>query len=79
MPTDDENTGSATTLNISVINANTLDELGDPSSEFSFIMVNKLTNKGLLLDYSTLAQIIWDKLISENDMPEDGMKFYFVE
>ena len=76
MPTEDENTSvetsdsGTTTLNLSVINANTLDELGDPSSEFSFIMINKLTNKGLLLDYSTLAEIIWDKIISENEFLE---------
>lgn len=66
------------TVNISIVNANTLDALNNPDSEYSLLLVNRTTNKGVLLDYSTLVNILLNKLYSDK-MPDDGMKFYVVE
>ena len=81
--TYDSDTGggsTAPTINISVVNANTLDELGEPSSGYSFIMVDRATNAGVLLDYNALAEAILSKVMSTSDtLPEDGIKFYFME
>lgn len=75
MPTDNESGGS---LNIQIVNANTLDILNTPSGDYSLILVNRVTNKGVLLNYAQLYDTIIDKLYSNNPT-DDSLKVYIVE
>lgn len=75
MPTDNEGIGS---LNIEIVNANTLDILNNPSSEYSLILVNRVTNKGVLLNYASLFDTIVDKVYS-NQATDDSLKLYVIE
>ena len=65
------------TINISIVNANELTSTDSPDDGISFIMVDKVTNTGVLLDYKKLLDILYGKLYSE-DISEDSLKFYFV-
>ena len=65
-------------ISATLINANTLEQISDPTSSLSIIVVDKTTNTGYLIDYNTLATVLLDKLYSET-MPDDGLKVYFIE
>ena len=79
--TDVETTGGENdvkpTINISIVNANELTSTDSPDDGISFIMVDKVTNTGVLLDYKKLLDTLYGKLYSE-DISEDSLKFYFV-
>lgn len=79
--TDVETTGGESdvkpTINISIVNANELTNTDSPDDGISFIMVDKVTNTGVLLDYKKLLDTLYGKLYSE-DISEDSLKFYFV-
>lgn len=74
---DSENS-SSTTINIQIVNANKLNGMDSPNDGLSFIMVDRNSNTGYLLDYNKLADTIYSKLYSE-DMAEDSMKVYFID
>ena len=59
-------------------NANQLSQLTEIDNTKSFIVVDKADNKGYLLDYNKLADVLFSKLFS-NTMQEDSLKFYFIE
>ena len=65
-------------INIKIVNANELTGTDSPNDGLSFIMVDRTSNTGILLDYNKLADTIYGKLYSEN-MEEDSLKFYIVD
>lgn len=74
---DSGNSDTPTTINIQIVNANKLTELDSPNDGLSFIMVDRNTNTGMILDYNKLTETIYSKLYSEN-ADEDTLKFYFI-
>lgn len=75
---DDGGSDVSPTINIQIVNANKLTGMDSPNDGLSFIMVDRTSNTGYLLDYNKLAETIYGKFYSE-EMAEDSMKVYFID
>lgn len=86
MPSNDDiavisgatNPSSSSEVVTDLINANRLTSVDEPANTLSFMMVDRNTNEGFIIDYNKLCNIIWDKVIADS-MPDDGLKFYVVD
>ena len=69
---------NASAIITSLVNANRLESLGEPSNGLSFMLVDRETNTGYLIDYNSLCEAIWSKVFSE-EMTEDSIKFNVID
>jgi len=61
-----------------LVNANRLTSVNEPVNTMSFMMVDRNTNEGFIIDYNKLCNIIWSKVMAET-MPDDGLKLYVID
>jgi len=55
-----------------------LTSVNEPVNTMSFMMVDRNTNEGFIIDYNKLCNIIWSKVMAET-MPDDGLKLYVID